>query len=118
LNSRSRLACRIFIDGLARTSEESPTEQAVASDAIVPPRAHLAGRNESLVSVAPLIERCGGRFTDLIDAPAPALTGREPRPRKRGPKTKDKGLSNGSPQHYAFATGGRLCQARPGHDAR
>ena len=74
-------------------------------------RAHLAGRDDGLVEVAPLLERCGGRFADLIaEEPNPAriaalraaetigrplgadafldrvagLTGRDPRPRKRG----------------------------------
>jgi putative transposase len=83
-------------------------------------RAHLAGRDDQLVSVAPLIERCGGRFADLIDQPLPAervaalraaetigrplgapafldhvaaLAGRDPRPQKRGPKGRgDKGV--------------------------
>jgi REP-associated tyrosine transposase len=77
--------------------------------------AHLSGRDDGLVSVAPLIERCGGRFADLIDtaptaeaasalraaetigrpvgSPAfldslAAQTGRDPRPRRRGPKPK------------------------------
>ncbi len=76
-------------------------------------RAHLAGRDDGLATVAPLLERCGGRFADLLDGPlAPeavaalraaetigrplgspafldalaARTGRDPRPRKRGPK--------------------------------
>jgi putative transposase len=76
-------------------------------------RAHLTGRDDALVSVAPLIERCGGRFADMLDEPPTAqaladlrgaetigrplgsppfldrlarLTGRDPRPRKRGPK--------------------------------
>ncbi len=77
--------------------------------------AHLLGRDDALVSVAPLIERCGGRFADLIDmAPSAeavsalraaetigrpvgsaafldrlaAATGRDPRPKRRGPKPK------------------------------
>lgn len=81
--------------------------------------AHLLGRDDSLVSVAPLIERCGGRFADLIEtAPSAeavselraaetigrplgsaafldrlvAATGRDPRPKQRGPKPKVKGL--------------------------
>src|SRR5271157_5244105 len=29
-------------------------------------RAHLAGRDDGLVEVAPLLSRCGGRFADLI----------------------------------------------------
>ena len=80
--------------------------------------AHLARRDDGLVSVAPLLERCGGRFADLIDAPPAAervaalraaetigrplgspdfldrlarLAGRDPRPRKRGPKRASKG---------------------------
>ncbi|HLW93147.1 MAG TPA: transposase [Roseiarcus sp.] len=75
-------------------------------------RAHLSGGDDGLVSVAPLLERCGGRFSDLIETAAPAdlvaalraaetigrplgapifldrlakLVGRDPRPRKRGP---------------------------------
>jgi REP-associated tyrosine transposase len=28
--------------------------------------AHLAGRDDGLVETAPLIERCGGQFADLI----------------------------------------------------
>ncbi len=77
--------------------------------------AHLAGRDDGLVEVAPLIERCGGRFADLIaEEPEPArvvalraaetigrplggaafldrlaaLTGRDPRPGKRGRKSR------------------------------
>ena len=76
-------------------------------------RAHLAARDDGLATVAPLLERCNFHFGDLIDAPASdeamaalrgaetigrplgspafldsivALTGRDPRPRKRGPK--------------------------------
>ena len=76
-------------------------------------RAHLVGRDDGLVEVASILERCGGRFADLIAAePAPALvaalraaetigrpleapsfvdrlarlTGRDPRPQKRGRK--------------------------------
>ncbi|MFZ0210381.1 MAG: hypothetical protein WAL59_30475 [Roseiarcus sp.] len=71
------------------------------------------GRDDGLVIVAPMLERCNRRFGDLIDAPGSseatvalrgaetigrplgspafldrpaALTGRDPRPRKRGPK--------------------------------
>jgi len=82
-------------------------------------RAHLEGRDDGLVSVAPLIDRCGGRFSDLLDAPVSAeavsalraaetigrplgsasfldrlaaATGRDPRPRRRGPKPKGDGL--------------------------
>src|SRR5208337_4941616 len=78
-------------------------------------RAHLAGRDDGLVAVAPLLERCGGRFADLIaEEPDPAkiaalraaetigrplgadafldrvagLTGRDPRPGKRGRKSR------------------------------
>jgi REP-associated tyrosine transposase len=81
--------------------------------------AHLAARDDALVRVAPLLERCSGRFADLIEEAAPteamaalraaetigrplgspaflarlaALTGRDPRPRKRGPKARDKGI--------------------------
>jgi putative transposase len=77
--------------------------------------AHLSGRDDGLVSVAPLIERCGGRFADLIEtAPSAeavsalraaetigrpvgspdfldrlaAVIGRDPRPKQRGPKPK------------------------------
>ncbi len=77
--------------------------------------AHLAGRDDRLVEVAPLIERCGGRFPDLIaEEPDPAkiaalraaetigrplggpafldrlaaLTGRDPRPGRRGRKSR------------------------------
>ncbi len=77
--------------------------------------AHLAGRDDGLVEVAPLLERCGGRFADLIaEEPDPAriaalraaetigrplgdaafldrlaaLTGRDPRPGKRGRKSR------------------------------
>ena len=78
-------------------------------------RAHLEGRDDGLVSVGALAERCGGRFTDLLDAPPSAgalselraaetigrplgsaafldfvagATGRDPRPKRRGPKPK------------------------------
>jgi putative transposase len=88
-------------------------------------RAHLVGRDDGLVIVAPMLERCNRRFGDLIDAPASpeamaalrgaetigrplgspafldrlaALTGRDPRPRKRGPKpTTEKGFRKLSP---------------------
>ncbi len=76
-------------------------------------RAHLAGRGDGLVDVAPLNERTNGRFADLIDGPEDAaavaalraaegigrpigspafldrlaiLAGRDPRPRKPGRK--------------------------------
>ena len=76
-------------------------------------RAHLAGRDDGLVEVAPLLSRCGGRFADLIAGEADAalvaalraaetigrplgpsafldrlaaVAGRDPRPRKRGRK--------------------------------
>jgi putative transposase len=76
-------------------------------------RAHLAGRDDRLVEVAPMLSRCGGRFADLIAEEADealvaalraaeaigrplgpsafldrlaALSGRDPRPRKRGRK--------------------------------
>jgi putative transposase len=76
--------------------------------------AHLSGHDDALVSVAPLIERCG-RFADLIETAPPAeavaalraaetigrpvgspafldrlaaATGRDPRPQRRGPKPK------------------------------
>jgi len=75
--------------------------------------AHLSGRDDGLVSVAPLLDRCAGRFGDLIAtepsaealsalraaetigrplgsaaflARLAALTGRDPRPKRRGPK--------------------------------
>ncbi len=35
-------------------------------------RAHLEGRDDGLVSVAPLMDRCSGRFSDLLDAPVSA----------------------------------------------
>jgi putative transposase len=77
--------------------------------------AHLTGRDDGLVSVGPLLERCNGRFVDLIEtAPPPetvaalraaetigrplgppafldrlaAATGRDPRPKRRGRKPK------------------------------
>jgi putative transposase len=76
-------------------------------------RAHLARRDDGVVATAPILERCGGDFAALIASePAPALvaalrggetigrplgspsfldrvaalTGRNPRPAKRGPK--------------------------------
>ena len=76
-------------------------------------RAHLAARDCTLATVEPLLKRRNGRFGDLIDGPASneamaalrgaekvgrplespafldslaALTGRDPRPRKRGPR--------------------------------
>ena len=74
--------------------------------------AHLAGRDDGLVTVAPLLDRCAGAFADLIaTAPDPeavsalraaetigrplgsaafldrlAAAGRDPRPKRRGPK--------------------------------
>lgn len=81
-------------------------------------RAHLEGEDDGLVTVRPLLERSGGRFADIIDTVpradaavalraaetigrplgsaafldrVAALTGRDPRPRKRGPKAKDEG---------------------------
>ena len=83
-------------------------------------RAHLSGEDNGVVMTTPLLERCAGRFADLIDAPPDAariaalraaetigrplgsarflnniavLTGRDARPAKRGPKKR--GLSNG-----------------------
>jgi putative transposase len=74
-------------------------------------RAHLAGKDDGYVAVAPILERCAGRFADLIDSePNPRqlaalraaetigrplgsdgfldaianLTGRDARPAKRG----------------------------------
>ena len=76
-------------------------------------RAHLARQDDGVVATAPILERCGGDFAALIASePAPALvaalrggetigrplgspsfldrvatlTGRNPRPAKRGPK--------------------------------
>ena len=48
-------------------------------------RAHLKGRDDGLVTVAPLTERSGGRFADWIETPAApevlsALRGRNDRP--------------------------------------
>lgn len=81
-------------------------------------RAHLSDRDDEILRVAPLLDRCGGRFADLIEtAPSPealsglraaetigrplgsaafldrlaAITGRDPRPRKRGPNPEDRG---------------------------
>ncbi len=75
--------------------------------------AHLAGRDDGLVSVAPLLGRCAGGFADLIATEPPpealsalraaetigrplgseaflsrlaAIAGRDPRPKRRGPK--------------------------------
>jgi len=80
--------------------------------------AHLRGRDDELVSVAPLLERCGGRFADLIETPpaaeamaalraaetigrplgdagflnaVAASLGRDPRPRKGGPRARSEG---------------------------
>ncbi len=87
-------------------------------------RAHLSGSDDELVSVAPLLDRSAGHFSDLIEtAPSAealsalraaetigrplgspafldhlaAVTGRNPRPKKRGPKPEDRGLSKVSP---------------------
>jgi putative transposase len=78
--------------------------------------AHLAGQDDGIVATAPILERCAGRFADLIDAEPEArqmaalrgaetigrplgserfldeiaaLTGRDARPAKRGPKKRD-----------------------------
>lgn len=78
-------------------------------------RAHLAGEDDAYVTVAPLLSRCAGRFAEWIETePEPiqmaalraaetigrplgaegfldriaALTGRDARPAKRGPKKK------------------------------
>ena len=46
-------------------------------------RAHLAGRDDGLVEVAPLLERCGGRFADLIaESPIPQKSPRCAPPRR------------------------------------
>ena len=88
-------------------------------------RAHLDQRDDGLVNVAPLLDRCNGRIRRLDRQPAaneamaalrgaetigrplgsPAfldrlatLTGRDPRPAKRGPKpAANKGFSKVSP---------------------
>ena len=87
-------------------------------------QAHLFGRDDGLTAVAPLLARFEGRIADALDAePAAAslaalrasetigrplgspafldriarLTGRDPRPQKRGPRAGDKGLSKASP---------------------
>ena len=87
-------------------------------------RAHLAGRDDGLVTVAPLLVRSAGRFADLIETEASAealsalraaetigrplgsaaflsrlaaATGRDPRPKRRGPKPRVAGLSKLSP---------------------
>ena len=76
-------------------------------------RAHLDGRDDTLVQVGPLLEHCSGRFANLLDAPVLAraisalraaetigrplgsaefldflavATGRDPRPKRRGAK--------------------------------
>jgi putative transposase len=81
-------------------------------------RAHLSGRDDALVTVAPLLERCEGRFANFLkDEPdatklaalraaetigrplgspefldrIAARTGRDPRPGKRGPKKRSLG---------------------------
>ncbi len=78
--------------------------------------AHLDGRDDGLVTVAPLLDRCGGRFADLLESEADpaalaalraaetlgrplgspdfldrlaARTGRDPRPGKRGRKKRE-----------------------------
>jgi putative transposase len=56
-------------------------------------RAHLAGRSDELVSVAPLLDRSARR---PFSTDCPPLTSRDPRPRKRGPKPGDRGLSKAS----------------------
>jgi len=49
--------------------------------------AHLTRRDDGLVSVAPLLDRCAGRFADLIatEAPAEALIGAAGRRNDRAP---------------------------------
>jgi putative transposase len=69
-------------------------------------RAHLLGEDDGLVASRPLLDRCGGRFAaETIGRPLgspafldrlTALTGRDPRPRKRGPKGRNEGLSKAS----------------------
>jgi putative transposase len=78
-------------------------------------KAHLEGQDDGLVSVAPLMDRSAGRFADLLGQPVSveamsalraaetigrplgsptfldrlaATTGRDPRPRRRGPRPK------------------------------
>ncbi len=87
-------------------------------------RALLSGRGDGLVDVAPLIERCGGRFADLIEDAhdeaaiaalraaetigrplgsaafldrVAALTGRDPRPGKRGRNSRPKQAAPSAP---------------------
>jgi putative transposase len=82
--------------------------------------AHVAARDDGLAAVAPLLDRCAGRFADRLDDeqnPAPltalraaetlgrplgspdfldrlaARTGRDPRPGKRGCKKQEAGLT-------------------------
>ncbi len=77
--------------------------------------AHLSGKDDGIVATRPILERCAGRFADLIEAEPDvrriaalraaetigrplgpesfldeiaALTGRDARPAKRGPKKK------------------------------
>jgi putative transposase len=86
--------------------------------------AHLARRDDALVSVAPLLDRCGGRFADLLETEPSAealsalraaetigrplgsegfldrlsaLAGRDPRPKRRGPKPQAVRLRKVSP---------------------
>ena len=82
------------------------------------------GRDDGLVEVAPLLARCGGRFAEMIAEAPPAgaiaalraaetigrplgspafldrvaaLTGRDPRPAKRGRKPAKVGIMHVSP---------------------
>ena len=66
--------------------------------------AHLAGRDDGLVETAPLIERCGGQFADLI-AEAPEFgADRRVAQARRGPR---RGRQSGSEiiGKYACVTG-------------
>jgi putative transposase len=69
-------------------------------------RAHLAGRDDELVTVEPLLERCAGRFADLLDhepepATAAALRAAETIGRPLGSPE----FSTGSPRERAAIPG-------------
>ncbi len=93
-----------------------PTAIALLREIIVQPRrAVTVTQDDGVVNVASLLDRSGGRFADLLEAPVPAeaisalraaetigrplgsasfrdrltaATGRDPRPKRRGPKPK------------------------------
>ena len=68
-------------------------------------RAHLAGRDDGLVEVAPLLSRCGGRFADLIaDEPAAGAHRRVARRRDDRPPAGSSAVSRPAR---------RDCRARP-----